>query len=512
MHRHDTSRVSALSIALTLALLAQTAAAQTLPAAGPITQATTTLPNGLLTAEEHPWTIRILATHQTPVVPRRMYTATCNANGTTKFFASMTTQNGADTEMGTILSGDFVNNTIQNVSARAFGGCKEMAGIAADAGCTRVVALCRKPSGATGATKDLVQPLQSTATNWYNSLTEPGMDEMWLYEWKGTTTAPAAPTNVNTPLTTYVVSKAIGGAWEYGHQDVVMSGTHYGVSMKGTTNGHEGDTFAAVTRNDNPANVVIDTTRGWPWACAPGHTYSNRPVVNSGGRFAAFCTTDLDSTGNGGAYLRIEGSAANLAQSIKRTPVSANRQNGGATSIIPLSNGSYIGTIVAGVNASGVPSLDPSKIGLYRMNGLGALSSRIWVKSSSTHFLSYPQLAYLGNDTSGSPRYLLGWAQMMPYNAGSTFDDPRPDHTQRLATRYFVQEIDGFGVAKTQVREIADGWGEQDRMVTIGNGKVAWVYIPDPRIKLSADGTTVVSRPSPNSTQVRWSVYNSYLN
>ena len=512
-----------LAAALTLALLAPVALAQTLPAAGTTNPVAYTLPNSRTTAGEYPWVIRILSYHPGAVVPRRMYTASCTTGGVRKLFASITTRTTTGTEEGMIISGDVASTgVVSNFTSRAFPTCKDMNGIVAASDCSTVTAMCRRPAGSTGATRDLVAALPTTTqgNDWRDWLTaEPGDDQMWLYEWRG---APAVPTSSLTGYNSYIVSKAIGGGWEFGHQNLVMSSTHYGVAMKATTgkdaNGtqHQGDSFVAVTRASVPASTAIDTTRGWIWACAHGHTLSNRPVLSTTGKFGAFCMTDWTNVANdtkGAVWMRVEGQAAGKAHDIYASLVPGGytelRFNGGHGPILPTANGEFIGVLVGSPN----PSIaERSRIGLVRFNSAGArLSAPVWVKSSATHFLSYPQLVSLGNDSTGTPRYLLGWAQMMASgsNVTTSFDSPSPDQTQRLATKYFVQEIDASGNPKSEAREVMHGWGEQDQMLPLGARRAGWVHRPDGRIKLSADGTTVTSMPSPNATELVFNTYTS---
>lgn len=476
-----------------------------LPAAGPVAGLGTTLAGSRLTASEHRWVIRILSYHPDAVVPRRIYTASCTHNGQRRMFASLTSKTAASaTTIGMLLSANVAaNGTVGGVTQRVFTGCEEMQGIAASADCGTVVSLCRKPAGSTGATKDLVASLPNTATgnDWRNWLTaEAGDDQMWLFEWKG---APAAPTGAATPAS-YIVSKAIGGGWEYGHQHVVIGPSHYGVSMKSTTQKdargtqHQGDSYVVIHR----ATPAIDTSRGWKWACGPGHTLSNRPVVGATGAFAAMCTTDWNGAANnygkGGLWMHVERKSQSLIRSIYKSTQSGLRFNGGTGPILPLSGGGYIGVIVGSDN----PGLaQPTKIALVRMNADGVVQSSAWVANISGYFVSYPQLVSLGNDSTGTQRFLIGWAQMMANSSTSSFDAPNPDQTQRLATRYFVQEFNQNGVAKTVAREIADGWGEQDTMVPLGKGMAGWAYIPNPRYRKPL--------PSPNSPTLRWMTYRS---
>ncbi len=512
-------KVTTLSVAL--AVLAPTAFAQTTLPTGVIKSSTYALPNSINTAGEHEWVFRMMHYHSTSVVPRRMYSATCTApGGTRKFFHALSTKYSTGSHGGMIISGDLDTSTgvVGNLTWREL-ACKEMGGVVASSDCSTVTAMCRRPSAATGATRDLVAALANTAVGnaWRSALTSEAVDDqMWLYEWKGT---PAAPTSSTSTYNSYVVSKAIGGGSEYGHQNLVMTGTHYGVSMKSTTvrdtRGvqHQADSFVAVTRASVPGNTAIDTARGWSWACASGHTLANRPVLSSTGKFGAFCTTDWNSamkadgiTGDyskAGIYMRVEGKPAALTWSLYLSPSSTLKLNGGGTSILPTANGEFIGTFV-GSNSSTVG--ERSMIGLMRFNSDGAATGGVWVKSDSNYFLSYPQLVSLGNDSTGTPRYLLGWARMMPSNANSTYETPSPDSSKYMPTKYFVQEIDANGNAKSQALEVANGWGEQDQMISLGNGRAGWVYRPGGQLVTDVNGTVV---PQNNSLYVTYTTYKS---
>lgn len=498
------AQVSALALALATSLSVHAQAA-----AGTTLSTDSTLTGSRLTAGEHPWVIRILSYHPSSVVPRRTYTASCTTStGQRKIFASLASKTSTGTTTsGLLLSGNVAaSGAVSGVTQRVFPGCKEMNGIAATDNCSTVVALCRRPPGSTGANGDLVAALPNTATGnqWRDWLTaeQATDDQMWLYEWKGTSSAPAAPTSTATP-SMYVVSKAIGGGWEYGHQHVVIGASHYGISMKSTTgkdsNGvqHQGDSYVMVTRN----TPTIDTSRGWPWACGQGHTLSNRPVVSSSGIFAAMCTTDWHGVANnytqGGTWMRVEGKSPSLIRGIYKSVNNGLIFNGGTGPVLAISGG-FLGVIVGSDLATVARA---SKIALVRMNADGVAQGLAWVSSNPGYFVSYPQVVSLGDDNTGTPRFLVGWAEMMPNSATSSLDTPNPDNTQRLARKYFVQEFDQYGTAKTQRLEIANGWGEQDTMVKLGRGMAGWAYIPNPRY--------ATPLPSPNSATLRWTTYRS---
>jgi hypothetical protein len=521
--KYKTIQMAALPLALAMSLLAPAAYAQVgnPNVFGTLTSTNFTMPNTDVTAQEHPQLTRILSWHRNPLVPRRMYTASCNANGTRKFFASLTTKSSATATatQGTLISGDVgTNGTVTNVSSKNFTECLEMAGIVADANCSTVAAICRRPStNVTGASKDLVQSLSDTL--WRDWLTgDPDDDQIWLYEWKGVTGDPIP--NPTTWFTTnkYVVSKSApkGSFGQHGHFNLVMTNSHYGLSLRAdTTEGHGADHMLVVNRNATLANTNINTSRGWMWACAPGHTLAHRPVANNAGTIGAFCTTDQNQAGGGAqvgtvaaAWLRLETTPLldnahkvhNIFATLDANGIPISNYNGGSTSILPSPDGGFTGVMVGSPNPA-VAQL--SQIRLYRFNSSGVQNFDSWVRSSNTYFLSYPQLASLGNDSQGSQRYLLGWAQMMPVASGgalATLRNTTPAFA--LATKYFVQEIDVSGNWKSAVTEVTNGWGEQDQMISLDKGRVGWVQRPDPRWKTP-------TLPSPTSRDVTLSVYKS---
>lgn len=527
MNTRTTAQMSALSVALAVGLLAPGAFAAGNPSvAGTVTSSTFTLPTGRVTAEEHRSLIRILSQHpDTAVVPRRMYTASCaTTGGVRKFFASITTKSSSGgSYQGTVISGDVSNTgTVGSFTSQTFSACKEMDGIVADSTCSTVAALCRRPSGATGATKDLVASLPNDGGgNWWRDwlTAESFDDQMWLFEWKGT---PATPTSTTAAYNKYVVSKAIpsGLYGQHGHHDLAMTSGQYGISLRSESgkdiNGvqHGADAMIVVNRNATPTNTSIDTARGWPWACAPGHTLAHRVAVNTAGKFAALCTTDQDGVSgvahkSSAVSLRVEAAGQQIPDYAKRAhgvyvqldqfgnPI--NIYNGGGTSLLQSPDGGFIGLSVATPSTT---TAERSQIKLMRFKADGTLDFQSWFRSDQTYFLSYAQLAFLGNDSAGYPRYLVGWAQMMSGSSPATaLKTPSPANSQRLATKYFVQEIDASGNWKSAVTEVVNGWGEQDHMVSLGQGRAGWVQRPDPRWK-----TTL---PSTGSTQVTFTTYKS---
>jgi hypothetical protein len=523
-------QMASLPLALALALITPAAfAAGNVNVTGTVTSSSVSLPTGRVTAEEHRNLIRILSQHNattTGIVPRRMYSASCvTSGGVRKFFASLTTRSSSGgSYQGTVISGDVSSTgSVSNFSSQTFSACKEMNGIVADASCSTVAALCRRSSGATGATKDLVASLPNDGGgNWWRDwlTAEWYDDQMWLYEWKGN---PATPTSTTSAYNQFVVSKAIpsGLDGQHGHHNLAMTSGQYGISLRSESgkdaNGfqHGADAMIVVNRSTTAANTSIDTTRGWPWACAPGHTLAHRIAVNNGGKFAALCTTDQDGQfgiahKSSAVSMRVEAPGKFQPTDAKRAhgvyvqldqngnPV--NIYNGGGTSLLPSPDGGFTGVSVATPSTT---TAQRSQIKLMRFTADGTLNFESWFRTDQTYFLSYPQLVFLGNDTAGFPRYLIGWAQMMASGTSpsAALLTPSPANSQRLATKYFVQEIDASGNWKSAVLEVTNGWGEQDQMVSLGNGRAGWVQRPDPRWK-----TTL---PSPNSTSVTFTTYKS---
>ncbi|MDH5682571.1 MAG: hypothetical protein OEZ36_13355, partial [Spirochaetota bacterium] len=126
-----------------------------------------------------------------------------------------------------------------------------------------------------------------------------------------------------------------------------------------------------------------------------------------------------------------------------------------------------------------------------------------WIKSNKNSYLSFPQITFLGTDISGKDRYLLGYAIMKRLNKSYDNDDD----SYRYPWAYYVQEIDVNGNTLTKSTKLKQsGWGEQDELVSLGMGRVAWAYIPKPTLKKDSNGSTL---PSCNSYSLKLSVYKS---
>jgi hypothetical protein len=439
---------------------------------------------------ESPWTIRMLIYHPGPTVPRLSYSASCTPpNGKTKFFTSATVKGAENTETSGVVIESELDPTTGALKPsgvqRPFSECREMHGIAAKSDCSVVGVLCRRPTGPSAdATKDMVAALPDSGgmKAW---ITQPGSeaqgkqrnDEEWLYEWKDG--------NLATVPAKYVAHKAIGG-WEYGSQALVYgeSDNTYGLSLKATVYGggawHEGDALLVVDRS----NYSINDKRGWQWGCAAGHTLFNHPAFNPvTSRYTVTCGTDLGidpktGGGFGGLWTHTEGKKE---QGYKSVPLFKSLSiGGGPTSLIPIADGGFIG-VFASVDGAITPNQDfksndaVTSIGFAHFDKDGALVGKIKrVASAPGVFLSYPQLAPLGKGT-----FLLGYGRMAAVADKAalkvTYDD-----ALRVPASYHVLEVDENGNALTATQTLAGaGWGEQDQMVALGEGRVGWAYTPN---------------------------------
>lgn len=442
------------------------------------------------TACDSKWVIRILGIHRSrQLLPTLMHSASCKtANGTTKMFTSLTVKEG-QAQSGMIIESilDASGKMVPKGSARKFEECLEMNGIAVSSDCSVVGALCRRdgnPSISGGFTKDMVAAIPDTNKRFRDWISQTNRskfnDEQWLYDW--------ANGDISKKPSMYVANKAIGN-WELGKQDLVYSNEQnsYGLSLEASAGTHDGDSFLVVNRSD----FSIDTKRGWLWACGAGHTLQNHATFNSAtGKYAAICLTDLGSTlgksdGYGGLWVKVEGNKSNGFLSI---PVSKQNYAGGVTGILPLKDGGFLG-VFAGTEATS-PKQEfrdkgpTTKIGIARFDTVGKLVGNInWVVKDDDWFYSYPQLASLGND-----KYLLGYAKMVRLSKRNELGIHAYGDAIRLPDSFHVIEIDQNGKKLTPEQTVKYGWGEQDRMVSLEDGKVAWAYIPKAQYSTETSG------------------------
>lgn len=463
------------------------------------------LPGAEPTACESQWIVRVLRPHPTPVVPRRMYFDSCNTDtNTPSMYVSLSVGENAALENGEGTSGAIVKTTLDPATgklmpdevSRQFPECVWMHGIAVSEDCGTVAALCRRHYGDDDYTMDSLAT--HNAQGW---MTQPdcAAHEMWLYEWENG--------DITTEPQKYVVHRGVSTNWDHANNSLVMGDDNtYGIAIK-ARNGdatlcHEADAFLVMDRTDHSF-----TNRGWSWACGAGHTRFNKLSYNpASGKYGMMCGTDFNTAmlpRMGALWFRLEDQNRNERNEFMNIWLKALNTKGGVGFPQPLADGGFLGLIV-GVDGEVVPLTTeeevplepPTAIGMARFNASGETVGEIkWIVQDSDHYLSYPQLTPLGDD-----RYLMGWGVMYDVSA----QDSMSDNHFRVPMEYWVQEIDIDGKAVTEpLRVEGAGWGEQDRMVPLGAGTVAWAYIPDPAI--TAEGTI----PSCNSEGLQLSVYRS---
>ncbi len=460
------------------------------------------LPGNEPTACEWDWTVRQLHYMPDAIVPRRMYFSSCKTQTENpEMFVSMSVGRDAGQGVRDSTSGALVRarlspstGALVPVTSRHFPECLEMHGIATSSDCTTVAALCRIPSGTSGADKDSLATHPSAA--W---MTQPHVcgnnnkknDEMWLYEWKNG--------DIQSPPKRYIVHKAIG-SWEYGNNYLRYgeSDNTYAIAVKATVgsgNCHEADAFLVLNRADYSM-----TNRGWPWACGTGHTNFNRPAFDpTTGKYAMLCSTDFNEAkvqGLGSLYFRMENGKA---QELHPINLEGLKKKGGASTLLPRPEGGFIGVLVGvdgEVKPKEYPLNPPTSIGMVQFAADGTMQGGIrWVVKNAGAYVGHPQLVSLGN-----AKYLLGWGVMKKLNDPSD----TTDKSYRIPWEYYVVEIDSTGRRLTEPTLVQGaGWGEQDQLVSLGNGRAAWAYIPDPTLKSGA------THPSCNADSLQLSVYTS---
>lgn len=437
-----------------------------------------TLPTNVTTACDSKWMVRILGIHRhRQLLPTLMHGASCKTpSGTRKMFTSLTVKEGKKTS-GLVIESELDESTgylKPTGVARRFDECIEMNGIAASSDCSVVGALCRRDGSDSKDqpfTKDMVASIPNANKRFRDWITQAKRsnlnDEEWLYDW--------ADGQISKKPEMYVANKAIGN-WEFGKQDLVYSDAQnsYGLSLEASVGVHDGDSFLVVERD----TFSINPKRGWLWACGAGHTMFNHAAFNPAtGKYAAICTTDLGSTadkkgGYGGLWVKVEG---NKSQGFLSIPKKKMDFAGGVTGMLPLDDGGFLaafaGTEATSKNQSFKSDGPATKIGIARFDTVGKLVGPInWIVSDSDWFYSYPKLASLGNG-----KYLLGYAKMerLGNKSRRTYGD-----AIRLPESFHVVEINKDGKKLNTGQTVKYGWGEQDNMVSLGDGKVAWAYIP----------------------------------
>ena len=442
------------------------------------------LPGGEPVACEHNWTIRLLRPfpdwsegHK----PRRMYTASCDTDTPTPRLLSSYTVGRKDPgdTTGALTSSIFNQDTgaLEVEATHHFPECKSMHGVASAADCSTVAVLCRIPNTATGEDHDPVASYSNA--DWITNENTCGNtmkmnDHIWLYEWPDG--------DLSRPPVKVIVHKSFG-SWEFG-ENYLRYGENddtYGIALKTTVGDvadgvcHEGDSYMVLDR----ANFTF-TQRGWDWACATGHTIHNRPAYDPvTKKYGMLCSTDWNGDGTQGEVevaFRREDQGKQVIQHIPR--YDSPWIKGGAGPIVARDGGGFLGIIVAEPppRGAGYDSTTPTELGLVTVDAEGALVGDVnWIARNAASFLSWPQLAPLGDD-----RYLLAWGE--GYRVGTSENQADRDFSLSYPWSYWMMEIDGNGAALTEAAEVSTaGWGEVNEMVPFGDGRVAWTYVPEAR-------------------------------
>jgi len=466
-----------------------------LPTTGPFTPGINStvqdsLPDGEPVACEWDWTIRLLAPfqhNQEGHAPRRMYNATCGSDTPNpRMYTSYTV--GTKVDAGLTGTSGAITETVFNPATEKmevgathhFPECRSMHGVAAGADCGVVAALCRIENTAPGSDHDAVAG--SSSADWMtneNLCGEKMNDHMWLYEWPDG--------DLSKDPVKVIVHKSIG-SWEYGSNYLRFgeNDNTYGIALKATvgegTDCHEADSYMVLDRSDYSL-----TNRGWDWACATGHTVQNRPAYDpSNKKYGMLCSTDWNKAGTPNevevAFHREDQPKA-LIQHLSR--YNALWIKGGAGPLIPRDGGGFLGLLVGEPLplSSTYDDTVPTQIGLVSYDTEGEQVGEVrWIASNPEAFLSWPQLVALGGD-----RYLVGWGE--GYHVGTKGEDNRDRNLSfRIPWSYHAMEISGDGEILTAVAELEDaGWGEMNEMVPLGEGRVAWSYVPEDRRDPTSD-------------------------
>ena len=138
---------------------------------------------------------------------------------------------------------------------------------------------------------------------------------------------------------------------------------------------------------------------------------------------------------------------------------------------------------------------DLSKVGIFHQEVSGRSipqkDGRLvkWLAEDDDCMLGAPQLVDLKNG-----RYLLGFAKFQCISDGfhlrryATGANGTRSVSTQIPKEYYLMEIDADGYPWTQPTLVPGfGWGGLDDISSMGQGRAAWAYVPDP--VLQSDGT-----------------------
>lgn len=457
------------------------------------------LPRGEPVACEHEWTIRHLYYQPDSILPRRMYFATCNTDtDSPSMFVSFSLGKKIKAKNDKY-SGALIQSTLNPKTGKLevqrmqhHPECVFMEGIDVSSDCKNVSVLCRRNYGDKDFDHDVLASHEGK--DW---MTQPKCadHEMWLYEWNDG--------NIASKPVKSRMHRAVGFGWEYANNYIRMGddGT-LGMAIKARVADpkgqcHEADAFLVMDRKTHTY-----TDRGWKWACGTGHTIFNRLAYNPDSKkYAMMCGTDGSNKKGSlaGLWIRREDNAAKEFMTTHRTRLI---HKGGPGSLLPLDDGGFLGIVTGtGGNITAknkIPLKPPTEIGLIRFDENARPAGPVnWIVKKRNVYLGYPQIAPLGNG-----RYLLGYGEMK-----RTKDSAKKEwsnYSYLIPWNYYLVEIDSNGKFLTEPEKLdGTGWGEQDQMVSLGRGRVAWAYIPNPKY------TELNKAPECNADQLQLSVYKS---
>ena len=366
--------------------------------------------------------------------------------------------------------------------ARDLPECIELYGVAPKQDCSTVAVLCRRENMATENASDeitknslLTHPSSDWMTHPVGMGTGRRMDEIWLYEWPDG--------DIAEDPNKYVVHRAIGTS--YGLYSLIRGNDDtYGIGVRSDLFSDDGRMHSADAMLVLDANTFDYTNRGYDWACGVGHTVTNFMTFNpTTSKYAMHCKTDYnpDEQRAGDAYLRLEdggkdhdGDGNN--EGYFRHYNWDDEALGAATSVVPVSDGGFITTLVgrpedtARVDRAFKVNPEPTSVGVARFNAAGELVGEVrWLERDDDGLLSNPVIGELGND-----RFVFGWATMHRFSSYETDGGVAADF--KIGHQFHLYEIDADLNQTSQQLDLPPemGWGEWARFTSAGPGRVAW--------------------------------------
>ncbi|MEO1081019.1 MAG: hypothetical protein AAFY29_15785 [Pseudomonadota bacterium] len=124
-----------------------------------------------------------------------------------------------------------------------------------------------------------------------------------------------------------------------------------------------------------------------------------------------------------------------------------------------------------------------------------------WIAEDPDCSLASPQMVDLRNG-----RYLVGYGKFQCISDGWEFSRianagrRKREEAMRIPSAYYLMEIDAQGNVLVDPFEVDAGWGGHDKLISVGVGRAAWLFVKDATLP---QGNT--SYPDPSQTE--WEVY-----